>query len=166
MRFTAFLLPVAVLAAPVRSMPIATQPLQQVATLQTQYMGPSISPAPEQDRIGIRLTSENVHEDFTEVVEVMAYLPIGEKIFVFDNPVLPCRPQKMEIVSVPLSSVMQRHVCVVHPEVMVEEGIEEVKVSRSPSVIVTDTDGVVDLYSGQEKRTLGPGEMVASFECF
>ncbi|KAG8629894.1 hypothetical protein KVT40_001513 [Elsinoe batatas] len=168
MLLTALLLPVAVLAVPVRSIPvsISAQPLQQVATLQTQYTGPSISPAPDQDRIGLRMTSEMVHEDYVEVVEVMAFLPVGEKVFVYDNPVLPCNPQKVEIVSIPLNSVMQKHVCVISPEVTVEEGVNDVKVSRAASVIVTDTDGVVDLYSGQERRTLAPGEMVASFQCF
>lgn len=80
MRFLAILFPLAALAAPVRSLPISA-PTQQVATLQNTYMGPSVSPEGEQDSIGMRIMAESTHDGYTEVVEVLAYFPVGERVY-------------------------------------------------------------------------------------
>ncbi|PNS21614.1 hypothetical protein CAC42_973 [Sphaceloma murrayae] len=164
MYLLSLLLPLA-LAAPVRSLPVSN-PMQQIVTLPTSYTGPSISPEPEQDRIGVKFITESVRDDLTEVVEVLAYFPVGKRVYVHENDVLPCHPNKMQIVSVPFGSIAQRHVCVVHPVASVKEEADDVRVSRSASVVVTDADGEVDMFGGDKARTFGGGDMVGSFECF
>ncbi|TKX24466.1 hypothetical protein C1H76_3073 [Elsinoe australis] len=159
------LFPLAALAAPVRSLPISA-PTQQVATLQNTYMGPSVSPEGEQDSIGMRIMAESTHDGYTEVVEVLAYFPVGERVYFHETPYLPCTPNKLEIISVPLSGITQKHVCVVHPVFNVAENRDSLIVSRPAAVILTDTDGEVDMFAGRAGQTFGQGQMVESIECF